>query len=88
MDVPQNLLGRYLDRRKQDLEACLLALETKDFSRLEKVGHQLKGNGVTFGFTDLSGIGTDLEAAALRRDLAGLERALHRFSGWLRRHVN
>ncbi len=88
MTLPQDILERYREHRKQDLKMCLLALETKDFMLLERVGHQLKGNGMTFGFSDLSEIGTKLEKAARQRNLEGLSNALLLLSQWLQRQVN
>ncbi len=88
MGLPQDILERYLEHREQDLKMCLLALEKKDFMRLERVGHQLKGNGVTFGFSDLSEIGTELEKAAQERNLDCLGNALLLLSRWLQAQIN
>lgn len=88
MEVPGEILSRYIERRKKDLETCLLYLENEDFHELEKVGHQLKGNGVTFGHAELSDIGTLLEQAALKKNLLELERALKDFSFWVNRQIH
>ena len=88
MEVPQEILSRYLERRKRDLEACLYNLEKKNFSELEKVGHQLKGNASTFGHEDLTSISSELELAAATRDIAQLEFALENFSTWVSEHIN
>lgn len=88
MDVPHDMLFRYMERRKKDLETCLLNLENENFPELEKVGHQLKGNGVTFGFSDLSEIGSHMEQAASRKDVDDIEQALQEFSSWVNQHLN
>lgn len=88
MDVPADILFRYLERRKKDLEICLASLEDQNFTELEKVGHQLKGNGITFGFADLSIIGNDMELAAKRMNRPEIEKALEAFSGWVNHHIN
>lgn len=88
MEVPHEILFRYMERRKKDLEMCLLNLESRNFNELEKVGHQLKGNGVTFGYSDLSEIGSQMEKAAALKDVTEIERALKEFSLWVNQHLN
>jgi hypothetical protein len=88
MEVPGDILFRYLERRKRDLEMCLLSLESKNYSELEKVGHQLKGNGLTFGHPDLSSIGSHMEVAAASHNESELEKALKDFSSWVSHHIN
>lgn len=88
VEVPKDLLSRYLDRRKQDLESCLVSMGTKNFKELEKVGHQLKGNGVTFGYPELSTIGTHLENAAIAKDLSELDLAIKEFSAWVKKQIS
>ena len=88
MNVPQNMLLRYMERRKKDLELCLANLQDLNFVEIEKVGHQLKGNGLTFGHADLSSIGSHLEVAAAARNIPELERAIQDFSQWVNDNIN
>lgn len=88
MNVPQDLLFRYMERRKKDLELCLANLEELNFTEIEKVGHQLKGNGLTFGHADLSSIGSHLEVAAAAGNIMELERAIKDFSHWVNQNIN
>lgn len=88
MEVPMDIQNRYMERRKKDLEACLHNLEEEKFTELEKVGHQLKGNGETFGYPDLSTIGSHLEKAAAAQNPEEIERALEEFSHWVNDHLN
>lgn len=88
MNVPQDLLFRYMERRKKDLEQCLANLENLNFTEIEKVGHQLKGNGLTFGHADLSSIGSHLEVAAASGNIIELERAIKDFSLWVNQNIN
>jgi HPt (histidine-containing phosphotransfer) domain-containing protein len=83
MDVPNDMMARYLERRKRDLEACLESFRNRNFNDLEKVGHQLKGNGLTFGHPELSFIGKKLENAAAVGDAFLIEAALTEFSHWV-----
>jgi HPt (histidine-containing phosphotransfer) domain-containing protein len=88
MEVPTDILFRYMGRRKKDLEICLLSLKDENFTELEKVGHQLKGNGITFGYADLSMIGTNMELAAKDMNVPEIEKALEEFSSWVTTHIN
>jgi HPt (histidine-containing phosphotransfer) domain-containing protein len=63
-EIPHEAVVKYMERRKTDIDNCRLALKNGDLTLLETVGHQLKGNGVTFGFPEISTIGEALEAAA------------------------
>lgn len=88
MEVPADILFRYMERRKKDLELCLMSLEDNNFHELERVGHQLKGNGITFGYADLSDIGNSMERAAKNKNLPEIEKALEEFSSWVSQHIN
>jgi len=88
MEVPEAMQTRYVERRKQDLEVCQKNLALQKFSELEKVGHQLKGNGVTFGFDDISVIGKRMEVAAAEANVREMEKALKDLSHWVKRHLN
>ena len=88
MEVPFEIQGRYIERRKHDLRVCMMALEQKKFSELETTGHQLKGNGSTFGFPELSSIGKKLEVGAQTQDLHLLKETMKEFSNWLSGQLN
>ena len=68
MEVPLKLKMNYIERRKSEIPLCQESVSKRDFKTLERVGHQLKGNGLTFGFENLAKIGADLEAAAKKED--------------------
>lgn len=88
MDVPDEMMARYFERRKRDLEECVRHLQKGDLNFIEKVGHQLKGNGVTFGYPELSLIGTELERAARDRNDTEISTALNKFSDWVEVHLS
>jgi HPt (histidine-containing phosphotransfer) domain-containing protein len=83
MEVPNDIMGRYLDNRRRDLAECLHSLADNQFFEIEKIGHQIKGNGSTFGYPELSLIGANLELAAQTHDLETLNQSLKEFSHWL-----
>lgn len=64
INLPYEAISKYIDRRRGDILNCRQALEIGDLSVIQAVGHQLKGNGITFGFPEISHIGEALETAA------------------------
>lgn len=61
------LLPRFIGRRERDVGAILEALERRDFRSIETLGHNLRGNGISYGFPEISTIGEALEEAAKAR---------------------
>ncbi|MHB8383825.1 MAG: hypothetical protein ACYDC3_15965 [Candidatus Binataceae bacterium] len=54
---------------------ALSAIELGEFDRASEVGHQLKGEGGTYGFSTITDMGREFEEAALSRNQAkALER--------------
>lgn len=88
MHVPGEMLTRYFERRKRDLHECIEHLKSGDLNFIEKVGHQLKGNGVTFGFPELSEIGGELETAARSGNEAAISQVMGKFSDWVEMNLN
>lgn len=82
MEVPEELAKKYIERRKHDLENCVDSFYDGNYEDLEKIGHQLKGNGETFGYPEISSIGKRLEIAAQRRDKKTIELLLMEFNSW------
>jgi HPt (histidine-containing phosphotransfer) domain-containing protein len=68
MKIQNEAVQKYLYRRFADTIRCYEALSRGDLSILERVGHQMKGNGVTFGFPEITDIGESLESAAQKGD--------------------
>jgi CheY-like chemotaxis protein len=67
------LLPRYLLRREEDGVALREAMEREDYECIARIGHNLRGNGVSFGLPELSAIGERIEAAARDRSRSRLE---------------
>lgn len=86
MEVPNEIMQRYIERRKRDLEECQASLQNLRYEDIERVGHQLKGNGATFGHLDLSVIGKMMESSAQAHNLPAVEMALQEFSKWVHKH--
>jgi HPt (histidine-containing phosphotransfer) domain-containing protein len=58
-------------------------LKRHQYENIEKVGHQLKGNGTTFGHPELSTIGEKLEESAREQNTETLEKSMSEFSDWV-----
>jgi signal transduction histidine kinase/HPt (histidine-containing phosphotransfer) domain-containing protein len=70
------LLPGFLSACRRDLDAAESAISKRDFERCNDMGHRLKGSGGSFGLPDLAEAAGAMEAAAFRRDTAGVERSL------------
>lgn len=68
MRVPVELKIKYLNRKILDLKRLKTLLEEGDYSFAIKVGHQMKGNGVTFDVPQIASLGRELQMAAQTKD--------------------
>ncbi len=84
--IPDEMRRRYVDRRFKDIQDCHNKLVNLDWIFFERLGHQLKGNALSYGYEDLSEIAFDLEAAALEKDLIKLETCVNAFRQWHQLH--
>jgi two-component system, sensor histidine kinase and response regulator len=68
----QPIIPAFLDIQKKNLERLRLAVEENDYLTLRRLGHNLRGAALTYGFRKMSVLGERLEKAALeqRIDLA------------------
>lgn len=68
MQVPLEIKTKYLTRRIQDIEYLRKTIEEGDYTFALRLGHQVKGNAVTFDAPQIAAIGSDLEKAAFVGD--------------------
>ncbi|MFN8945485.1 MAG: Hpt domain-containing protein [Pseudobdellovibrionaceae bacterium] len=73
---------KYLERRKTDLENCFIAISCRQFEEIESIGHKMKGNGTTFGFPELSELGSEMEAAAKAKNQEVVLQLTKKFKQW------
>ncbi len=66
--IPDALIDNYLKRRIEEVNLLEKALSDDDYSVLFRIGHQLKGNGMMFGFPGISEIGSRIEKGSLIRN--------------------
>ena len=64
----EDLMPTFLQNRRQDVIAMLDALDRGDFEIVERLGHNMKGAGGSYGFQAITYIGAALEQAAANTD--------------------
>jgi HPt (histidine-containing phosphotransfer) domain-containing protein len=74
--VTREMRLKYLERRTAELHAASEKLAQKDFGFFRSMGHQIKGNAVTFEFPDLTQFGVSMEAMAEAGDAEGIAKAV------------
>ena len=70
---------KYLNRRIEEIETLKRCIQISDFDLAGNIGHKLKGNGVTFGFPEISVIGNRIEQAASERNQLSLVKSIEEF---------
>ena len=74
-----DVIPGYLQRREQDIQDLKVAIEAKDFIKIEKVAHKLKGNGASFGFDKLTEIGMDMMSLSHQQNSFEIRRLISDF---------
>lgn len=80
--IPEEVRQRYIERRQKDIESLRQALSSRSLDEFARIGHQLKGNAASFGYTDLEKIAVQLEQAGIKRDAHEASRQLEVFEEW------
>jgi HPt (histidine-containing phosphotransfer) domain-containing protein len=81
--IPDEARLRYIERRKADVEVLRSALGKRTFEDFKRIGHQLKGNAATFGYSDLEKVAIQLEVAGDQQDLVEANRQFGLFEKWV-----
>jgi histidine phosphotransfer protein HptB len=81
----EELIPGFLENRGKDVVALREALAEKEISKLQSIGHSLKGVGGGYGFDALSEIGAEIEAAAKEQNTDPIEELIDRMADYLRR---
>lgn len=74
-EVPLESRVRYLQRRVDELAKLAQAQNEELFELAKKMGHQIKGNAVNFGFEDLTELAGQMEKASINREVSGVRLA-------------
>jgi HPt (histidine-containing phosphotransfer) domain-containing protein len=79
------LLPRFISHRAEDVAAIRLALDHGDYAIIARLGHNMRGNGRSYGFPEIASIGERMEAAALTQDVASVREQLAALEDWVAR---
>ena len=82
VDIPQEIRDRYIERRQSDIQLLRTAIRTQALEEFERIGHQLKGNASSFGYSDLEKVAIKMELAGENRDMAEASVQLALFEKW------
>jgi len=81
----RDLIPDYLTHKRADAAAARAAADRGDFATIAKLGHQMKGDGGSYGFARVSEIGVALMDAARREDRDGARNLADALSDYLAR---
>lgn len=76
-------LQRYKSRRHADLVRCRECLKKRDYETIQNIGHNLKGNGASFGFPELSQLGEKMECSAKELNESQIALLVDRLEEWV-----
>ena len=88
MMIPEEARQKYIERRKKDIESLKDALSANSFDEFKRIGHQLKGNAASFGYSDLEKVAIHLEAAGMKQDRYEASQQLGLFEQWFSKVSN
>ncbi len=75
----QELISDYLDYLKSSLSSLKENLGSKNFKKIRKFGHNLKGTGTGYGYAEFTKIGKTIEQAAIDEKSDSLTELLDQF---------
>jgi PAS domain S-box-containing protein len=64
----EDLVPEFLEGRHEDVKVIRESIQKNDFVNIQRLGHDMKGCGQSYGFEEISVIGKHLEAAAKLSD--------------------
>jgi HPt (histidine-containing phosphotransfer) domain-containing protein len=79
----EELKNQYIHRRREELKVYIDSLKSQDFEAMGRIGHRMRGNGISFGFPELSALGEKMETAAKQKKLSVLRELSIEFMNWL-----
>jgi HPt (histidine-containing phosphotransfer) domain-containing protein len=87
MKIPDEMRVKYIERRQRDLEELKQAINAGNLEPFQRIGHQLKGNGATYGYEELGELGRRMEEAGNNKSTAEAEACLAEFIRWIAAHA-
>ena len=81
------LAPEYLSSVRNHLRALLGATESADLATIQRLGHNMKGTGASFGFPGITELGDRIEHAAKHSDLVAAGNAIRSLQSFLERAI-
>lgn len=85
ISIPEDLRQMYIGRRKAEILEIMNCLRSNDYEQIALLGHRMKGNGVSFGFPEISRLGERIETQAKSGQRDEVETSLHELIAWVGR---
>lgn len=83
--IAARLMPAFLSRRVKDLARIEEELARNGFRVIERIGHNLKGVGCSYGFDGISEIGAAMESAGRLHDVGEIRRQAAALTDYLSR---
>jgi signal transduction histidine kinase/CheY-like chemotaxis protein/HPt (histidine-containing phosphotransfer) domain-containing protein len=80
------LLPAYFHNRREDTIALMRYVGEGNFHEIGRIGHKIQGSGGSYGFPDISAIGTRMEEAANRGDANAVKATITELENSIARH--
>ncbi|WP_147821161.1 Hpt domain-containing protein [Salidesulfovibrio onnuriiensis] len=77
------LIPKFMTNTRRELGEMKDALAAGDFSTVQRLGHNAKGAGFGYGFTQMGELGKGIEQAARDQDPDGCGKLLQDFAAYL-----
>lgn len=78
-----DLIPEFLENRRRDIDRIKRLVEEGKYEELTRLGHNLKGSGGGYGFTEISEIGRGIEEAGARSDREAMTTLCERLATYL-----
>ncbi len=72
----KDLIPQFMKNRRLDLLELEVLLEQKDFEKIARLAHKIKGTAGGYGFSQLSTLASELELAVKKEDEAALKNVI------------
>ncbi len=81
----EDLIPDYLGNREKEVDHLRELFHKGDFPQIQAIGHKLRGSAGSYGFSELSEIGKELEEKSKVSDSASINFALNQYKLYLKR---
>ncbi len=81
--ILRQMIPIFLANRAKDLVKIRSLLDIADFDSIRLIGHSMKGSGHSYGFDNISTLGTKLELAAKDNNIELINETLAEINAWL-----